>query len=495
MADGAGFWRMTEGLGVSLSLQSFAARALLGSIVAAVLAAVCVRLGLVRTGRARRTLVLAPVAAACAAALACTAPGSSFLPALVVSATEGQPFEVFGEPFTVRRLEWLLVGYVAVATFLLLRRAIGHWAIRRYVGAATPATDLRLLAVVRRVSSKLGIEAPPLLLVRRCPGGAFTAGVRHPVVAVDPLLLDDLDDREVEGLLAHELAHIARRDVLLNTVVGVIRDLTFFVPPLGLAGRWLRLEQEHSADDLASDSTGRPAALASSILKVWQGSGGSGRGAVVGMACATMVPATALPLPAGVPAGLLRRGGLTGGAKQIAERVVRLIERGAPPTLRRQRTELAAAMAAVLLATGVTVVLPAQVSGELLLAQWTRPPERPVESPAIASFRHLASTAPPTASPTTSAATTASIEPAAATAVALGTVGACAECILLESGSQWRSGTAPTPPDRAPGWQLGGRVWAQPPEGLPVTPSAQALWGVDSRDSRVGLFLVHRQQR
>ena len=63
-------------------------------------------------------------------------------------------------------------------------------------------------------------------------------------------LVEQLDTRELEGLLAHELAHIARRDVPLNVAIGVIRDLTFFVPPLHLAARWLRQEQEHAADDL-----------------------------------------------------------------------------------------------------------------------------------------------------------------------------------------------------------------------------------------------------
>ncbi len=480
MPDASGWWAVTDGLGVSLSLQSFVVRALLGSVVAAVLAALAARFGLVRSARARRTLILAPVAAAAAAAVACTAPGSTFLPALVVSSAEGQPFEIFGAQFTVRRLEWLLVAYVGVATFLLLRRALGHWAISRYVRHADPAEDPRVLAVVRRVSSKLRIAAPPLLLVRDCPGGAFTAGVRRPVVAVDPTLLTTLDDRELEGLIAHELAHIARRDVALNTTVAVIRDLTFFVPPLRLAARWLREEQEHSADDLASDATGRPAALASSILKVWEGTRGSGHRPVVGMACATMVPPLALSSPIGVPARLLRQGTMSGGARLIAERVVRLIERGAPISTRRQRVELCLAMAAVMLATAVTVVIPGQVSGEILLASWARPPERPVESPAMASFRVLAPTQ-------IAAAVAAEAQPAR--------VQACPDCVLLESGAEWRTQTSPSLPVRAPGWQDGGRSWQDAREGLPPLPSAQTLWGVDSSNGRLGFFLVQSQRR
>ncbi|MGI9017053.1 MAG: M56 family metallopeptidase [Euzebya sp.] len=480
MESGSGLLDLN--LGVAVSLQSFAVRALLGSVVAALLAAMASRYGWLKSGRARRTLVMAPVVAAGAAAIACTAPGSSFLPALVVGAGNGQPFEIFGEPFAFRRLEWLLVAYAAITTFLLLRRLIGHWAISRYVAAAVRCDDHGITVLVRRVSSKLGISAPPVLLLRGCPGGAFTAGIRRPVIAVDRDLLQQLDHRELEGLIAHELAHIARRDVLLNTVVGTIRDLTFFIPPLNLASRWLRHEQEHLADDLASDSTGRPAALASSILKVWQGSQGSRRPQMAAMACATMVPAPALPIPVGMPTRLLRHGPLSDGAKQIAERVVRLIERGAPLSVRRQRIEMAVAMGAVILATAVTVVLPAQVQGELWMAQWVRPPAQPVESPAISSFRALAGDSAPMIG--------AKPDVVGHTA---GAIAVCTDCVLLESGSDWRSQTTPALPARAPGWQDGGRVWQSAPEGAPGPPSAQPLWGVDSSGSRVGFFLVRGQ--
>ncbi|MEE8599910.1 M56 family metallopeptidase [Euzebya tangerina] len=476
---------MSDGLGVFVSLESFAVRALLGSVLAAVVAALAARFGLIRSGRARRTLILAPVVVAAAAAAACLAPGSTFLPSLVVSVADGQPFEVFGSTFAIRRLEWLLVAYGVVAALLLSRRALSHWAIHRYVAAAQPSADHELRAIVRRLATKLQIEAPPLLLVRRCPGGAFTTGVRRPTIAIDPELLETLDPGEVEGLLAHELAHIARRDVTVNAVVGIIRDLTFFVPPMYLATRWLRHEQEHSADDLASDSTGRPAALASSILKVWEGADRAGT-RVTAMACATMVPSHSLPVPGGLPTRLLRQGSLSGGARQIAERVVRLIERAAPITLRRQRLEFTVAMVMVMLATAVTVVLPGQVEGELLLGQWRRPLAQPVESPALTTFRTMASSGA-----VATAVTTATDDHSDALAA---TETRCTGCLPVESGHEWRTGISPMLPLRSGGWQAGGWPWEAPDTVAPTPPSARPLWGVDSDRGRVGIYLVDSSQ-
>lgn len=495
MPDASSLWSLTDGLGVSVSMQSFAVRALLGSVVAAVLAALAARYGWLKSGRARRTMILAPVVAAAAAAVASMAPGSTFLPDVVVRAAAGEPVEILGAEVNIKRLGWVLVVYVAIASFLLVRRAVGYWTIGRYVAAATPCDDPAIKVIVRRLSSKLGIGAPQVLVLRRCPGGAFTSGVRRPLVALDADLLCGLDDRELEGLIAHELAHIARRDVLMNTVVGVIRDLTFFVPPLNLAGRWLRHEQEQSADDLASDSTGRPAALASSILKVWQGSTETRRPQLAAMACATMVPPTAWPLAAGIAGrtagvpgrmlrnGSFRRGPMRGGAQHIAERVARLIDRGAPLSLRRQRVELTLAMAVVVLATAVTVVLPSQFQSELMLAQWARPPIQPVESPAMASFRTLAPVVPPV-----------EVDHPARTGGATAAIESCVDCVLLESGAEWRAQVSPTLPDRAPGWQGGGRPWADAPQGDPSPTSAQTLWGVDSSNGRLGFFLVQSQR-
>ena len=95
-----------------------------------------------------------------------------------------------------------------------------------------------------------------------CPGGALVVGTRQPVVLIGQDLLDRLDDAELEGVLAHELAHVRRRDNLVSAALGAARDLTFFVPGGGWAVRQLHRERELAADQVAVAATGRPGALA-----------------------------------------------------------------------------------------------------------------------------------------------------------------------------------------------------------------------------------------
>lgn len=366
---------------LSLVTESFAVRALLGSLAAAGLAALAVRYQVVRGRRARRLVVLAPVLVAATAALASLIDAEVYLPQLwVTSATTGEAANQFVDLFwdlraiaNDRPVDVLAIGYVSVAAVLLLRRAVGAAALRRSLRRAVrPAEEAGLVSLVQRLADASGTRTPRVVLLEGCAGGAFTAGSRRPVIAVDPELLAQLDWRELEGLFAHEMAHIRRRDALLGIAVGVFRDLTFFLPPIYLVDRWLRVEQEESADELASAHTGRPGALASSILKVWE----------------TSRDRRSLPLTCAATAN--------SSVELISARVERLIER--PPSLTRwrRRAETAVAAGVVAVGTGAALTMPGWVASAydtngLALGYVPVQASAPTESPAFATFRYLVS--------------------------------------------------------------------------------------------------------
>lgn len=366
---------------LSLVTESFAVRALLGSLAAAGLAALAVRYQVVRGRRARRLVVLAPVLVAATAALASLIDAEVYLPQLwVTSATTGEAANQFVDLFwdlraiaNDRPVDVLAIGYVSVAAVLLLRRAVGAAALRRSLRRAVrPAEEAGLASLVQRLADASGTRTPRVVLLEGCAGGAFTAGSRRPVIAVDPELLAQLDWRELEGLFAHEMAHIRRRDALLGIAVGVFRDLTFFLPPIYLVDRWLRVEQEESADELASAHTGRPGALASSILKVWE----------------TSRDRRSLPLTCAATAN--------SSVELISARVERLIER--PPSLTRwrRRAETAVAAGVVAVGTGAALTMPGWVASAydtngLALGYVPVQASAPTESPAFATFRYLVS--------------------------------------------------------------------------------------------------------
>jgi Zn-dependent protease with chaperone function len=468
---------------LSLVTESFAVRALLGSLAAAGLAAALVGTGLIRTSRARRLILLTPMLTAAAAAVASF--GEVYLPQLWVASGPGTAAGTFLEIFGARgavaiesSLEILAVLYASVVVVLLARRMLGLLAVGRALRPSVSADpDSLVVLQARELATAMGVRMPAVRLLARCPGGAFTCGTRRPVIAVDPLLLDQLDDQELEGLLAHELAHVARRDTLLGTVVGVFRDLAFFLPPLHLAAKWLHREQEESADELASTYTNRPVALASSILKVWDSSRHHRRLATV---CA------AVPGRLALPSGVLSGGQADGGMKIITARVERLIARLPAASRLRRACDVALVVATLAAGMGAALSVPGWIATDLRASSLSfvylaAPLEAPVESPAIATFRALAPAEATTV-------------PAEAATTPIGFSGEqVAGCPCVESQAQLRSGHAGARADtNRLAWSSGRPAWEMIDEPATATTihTARPLWRITDSGSQVGFFLV-----
>ena len=88
-------------------------------------------------------------------------------------------------------------------------------------GDAPEAECKRLL---ENLSIGAGLPTPRLYVIESSSPNAFAAGTdpKHSVVVVTRGLLQLMDQRELEGVLAHELSHIANHDTRLNTIVASI---------------------------------------------------------------------------------------------------------------------------------------------------------------------------------------------------------------------------------------------------------------------------------
>jgi heat shock protein HtpX len=81
-----------------------------------------------------------------------------------------------------------------------------------------------LYGMVHRLASKARIPMPRVFMIPSDQPNAFATGrnPEHAVVAVTEGIMRILDDDELEGVLAHELAHVANRDVLIGTVAATL---------------------------------------------------------------------------------------------------------------------------------------------------------------------------------------------------------------------------------------------------------------------------------
>ena len=117
---------------------------------------------------------------------------------------------VFGWPLFL-----VLVGSVL---FVGVQYKIGRWMALRSVGAEDLPEDRypEIHQQVESLSRSMGIEKPRLMIASMGVPNAFAVGRKGAgTVVVSEELLTRLESREVEGVLAHELAHIANRDVVM----------------------------------------------------------------------------------------------------------------------------------------------------------------------------------------------------------------------------------------------------------------------------------------
>ncbi|MGF1924905.1 MAG: M56 family metallopeptidase, partial [Bacteroidia bacterium] len=96
----------------------------------------------------------------------------------------------------------------------------------------------------------------------------LVVGYFKPVVLFPIALANQLEIKQVEAILIHELSHIRRNDYILNLLKTVIETLMFFNPFIWLTGKFIRIEREHACDDLVVKHTGTPLAYAHALLKL-----------------------------------------------------------------------------------------------------------------------------------------------------------------------------------------------------------------------------------
>lgn len=121
-------------------------------------------------------------------------------------------------------------GMVIAFGFAVIMNFISYWfshkiVLSMYRAQEVQETDApRLYTMVRRLATQAGLPMPKVYIIPSGSPNAFATG-RNPangVVAFTQGILDMLSEDELEGVTAHELAHIKNRDILTQTIAATI---------------------------------------------------------------------------------------------------------------------------------------------------------------------------------------------------------------------------------------------------------------------------------
>jgi heat shock protein HtpX len=175
--------------------------------------------------------------------------------------------------------------------------------LRMYGARIVSAAEApELYAMVDRLRQRAGLPMPTVAIAPQDQPNAFATGrnPEHAVVCVTEGILRLVGKDELEGVIAHELAHIKNRDMLLQTVTatvaGAISNLAWFgmfaggrddeeggnpvsgllmviLAPIAasLVQMAISRQREFQADAVGAQISGRPLALASALQKLEMG--------------------------------------------------------------------------------------------------------------------------------------------------------------------------------------------------------------------------------
>lgn len=140
----------------------------------------------------------------------------------------------------------LTMVYVTGVLLLALRLFAGLWTLRRWTAAAEPVRSLDWQGSLRRVRARAGIDMPVALLASADVPSPLSWGLGAPVILIDYDTLDRAED--ADAVLAHEMAHVVRRDWAMLMLSRLSVALFWFNPLVWLLERALVQQAEEAAD-------------------------------------------------------------------------------------------------------------------------------------------------------------------------------------------------------------------------------------------------------
>lgn len=153
---------------------------------------------------------------------------------------------------------WIVISWL-IGVCLLSLKLLGAWLLTRHlktrnIKLAERPLQLKLLDLAKKLELKKKVR----LFESSAIAVPMVIGYMRPVILLPASTLMGLSVNQLEIILAHELAHIRRHDLLINSLQHIAETLFFYHPAVWWISKQIRIEREYCCDDLAlklSDSS------------------------------------------------------------------------------------------------------------------------------------------------------------------------------------------------------------------------------------------------
>ncbi len=198
----------------------------------------------------------------------------------------------------------IAVGMNFFSYFFSERLSLAMYAAQPVTPEQNPQIYARMYPLVLGLTQRMGLPMPKLWVIPEDSPNAFATGrnPNHASVAFTEGILRTMNDRELEGVIAHELGHVSHRDILISSVAATLATAITFLARMAfwfgargsrddergggggsllmlifapLAATLIQLAisrtREYSADETSAQATGNPDYLISALRKLEMG--------------------------------------------------------------------------------------------------------------------------------------------------------------------------------------------------------------------------------
>ena len=162
-------------------------------------------------------------------------------------------------------LPWLWVVGSPLTFFWLACGLMGAERLRRRSRLLTDRESAELcgrLALALGITRRVGLAACDRL------AAPVLVGILRPLILLPAAAMSGWSPDQLEMVLLHELAHVRRRDNLVNLLQRLVESVLFFHPAVWIVSGWVRREREHCCDRVVVERTGRPRAYVETLLSL-----------------------------------------------------------------------------------------------------------------------------------------------------------------------------------------------------------------------------------
>ena len=196
-------------------------------------------------------------------------------PSLEGAASEIEPVGPAPSAWGLPGREWvdaalpLFVALWLAGVAALSLRFLGAWVVARRLAARHCAPAAReWQATLAGLATRVGVSRPVRLVESAIAEVPAVVGWLRPVVVVPASVFAGMDPRQIEAILAHELAHVRRHDYLVNLLQSAVETLLFYHPAVWWVSRCVREERERCCDDAAVAACGDVLTYATALAEL-----------------------------------------------------------------------------------------------------------------------------------------------------------------------------------------------------------------------------------